>query len=108
MGELSRGYHARTLDAGNYKVYSGNMDSKTSLARDIYEAHVRRLPREVRLSLLSVIAEEITHEPAHKPTVPGAAIVRFADLAGLGAEVWEGVDPDAYIRASREEWDGRP
>lgn len=26
-------------------------------------------------------------------------------LSGLGKEVWEGVDPDAYVRGLREGWE---
>jgi hypothetical protein len=30
------------------------------------------------------------------------------ELAGLGAEIWEGIDPQEYIRQLRSEWDDRP
>ena len=30
------------------------------------------------------------------------------ELAGLGAEIWEGIDPQAYINQLRSEWDDRP
>lgn len=30
------------------------------------------------------------------------------ELAGLGAEVWEGIDPQEYINQLRSEWDDRP
>lgn len=29
----------------------------------------------------------------------------ISDLAGVGAEIWEGIDPDEYVRKLREEWD---
>lgn len=32
---------------------------------------------------------------------------RIIELAGLGKEIWEGVDVDAYIKALRDEWDAR-
>jgi hypothetical protein len=30
------------------------------------------------------------------------------ELVGLGAEVWEGIDPQQYIDELRDEWDHRP
>ena len=30
------------------------------------------------------------------------------ELAGLGKEIWEGIDPQEYIRQLRSEWDHRP
>jgi hypothetical protein len=30
---------------------------------------------------------------------------KLTDLAGLGAEVWKGVDPDEYVKNIRAEWD---
>jgi hypothetical protein len=30
------------------------------------------------------------------------------ELAGLGAEVWQGIDAQAYINQLRSEWDHRP
>jgi hypothetical protein len=30
------------------------------------------------------------------------------ELAGLGEEVWRGMDPQVYIRQLRDEWDDRP
>jgi hypothetical protein len=30
------------------------------------------------------------------------------ELAGLGAEVWEGIDPQEYVDQLRSEWDHRP
>lgn len=30
---------------------------------------------------------------------------RLSDLRGLGADIWQGVDVDAYINQLRDEWD---
>jgi hypothetical protein len=30
------------------------------------------------------------------------------ELAGLGAEIWEGIDPQEYIDELRNDWDHRP
>jgi hypothetical protein len=29
---------------------------------------------------------------------------RLLDLAGVGREVWKGIDPDEYVRKLRNEW----
>ena len=28
------------------------------------------------------------------------------ELEGLGKEIWEGIDPDEYVRKERDSWDG--
>jgi len=28
------------------------------------------------------------------------------ELEGLGKEIWEGIDPDQYVRKERDSWDG--
>jgi len=33
---------------------------------------------------------------------------RLSDLRGVGAEIWEGIDPQEYINQLRSEWDHRP
>ncbi|GAB4516733.1 MAG: hypothetical protein OHK0046_22560 [Anaerolineae bacterium] len=30
------------------------------------------------------------------------------ELRGLGKEIWQGIDAQAYIDAQRDEWDSRP
>ena len=30
------------------------------------------------------------------------------ELAGLGAEIWEGIDAQEYVNQLRREWDNRP
>jgi hypothetical protein len=30
------------------------------------------------------------------------------ELAGLGKEIWEGIDPQEYVNQLRSEWDNRP
>lgn len=31
--------------------------------------------------------------------------VSIMELKGLGKEIWEGIDTDAYIKAERDSWD---
>jgi hypothetical protein len=43
--------------------------------------------------------------PSTEPPRPQHSIL---ELAGLGAEVWEGIDPQEYVDQLRSEWDHRP
>lgn len=71
----------------------------------VYDAHVRGLPRDVQVQLVAVIADEASlyNEPGTTPRSP-----KLLDLAGLGAQIWQGVDAGDYVRELREEWDRRP
>ncbi len=89
------------VDATPALHYSVAVTSRSSHAREIYDAHVRSLPRDVQLQLLAVIADAAAAGPP-----PAGA--RFSELSGLGAEVWAGSDPAAYVQELRDEWSGRP
>lgn len=41
-------------------------------------------------------------------TEPPAEKRNILELAGLGAEVWKGIDPQEYVNQLRSEWDHRP
>ncbi len=45
-----------------------------------------------------------------EPVVPAPDRAKHSilELAGLGAEVWKGVDAQAYVNQIRNEWDTRP
>ena len=49
------------------------------------------------------LAQEVIHllEQAINPPVPRSIL----ELRGLGKESWEGIDPEAYVRAERDSWD---
>jgi hypothetical protein len=51
------------------------------LARDLHSTAITKVPVNQESSLL--------------------------DLAGLGAEVWAGIDPLTYVRSLRDEWEAR-
>lgn len=61
----------------------------------LYEKLKERAEREHRS-----IDEEVVH-------LLGRAIepLSILELKGLGKELWEGIDPDAYIREERDSWD---
>ena len=66
------------------------------------------------LNRVALLKEEIIIERAGKkiarlsPIEDGPPRTRgrldFRKAAGLGKEVWQGVDVDAYLRQEREEW----
>lgn len=65
-----------------------------------------RPPEQLRLlqHLAAVLSETLPLAASKKePVEPLHSIL---ELDGLGAEVWEGVDPDEYVRAERASWRG--
>lgn len=73
----------------------------------MYDAHVRSLPSEVQLQLVAVIADEVAtgrRNPVEGGT-PLPHAPRLLDLAGVGAEIWAGIDPAEYVKPIRDEWD---
>jgi hypothetical protein len=54
---------------------------------------------------VAVIADQASQHP--EPVMPTRA-PKLLDLAGLGAEIWQGVDAGDYVRELRDEWDRRP
>jgi hypothetical protein len=60
----------------------------------------RQLPRADRLRLISLLSEDLRSEmEASEP------LVDMLSLAGLGAELWQTVDVDAYLEQERTDWD---
>jgi hypothetical protein len=54
---------------------------------------------------VALMAEELAEVAAPSDEQPLHSIM---ELEGLGKEIWEGVDPDEYVRNLRHEWDHRP
>jgi hypothetical protein len=61
----------------------------------------KALSLQERRELVKLLTESIqsTDEP------PKHSIL---ELAGLGAEVWDGIDAQEYVNQLRSEWDHRP
>ena len=73
----------------------------TSLSADqIYEQQIKVLPRATRLRLLARLADDLTTSDEEE-----TQLVSLLDLEGVGAEIWQGVDAQAYIDAERDSWD---
>ncbi len=70
----------------------------------LYARHIKPLPPEDRRRLLAVIARDLALVSA--PGQPGER--SLLELEGLGADLWQGVDAQAYVDQLRAEWDQRP
>lgn len=66
----------------------------------LYEQQIKPLSRADQLLLLARIAEELA-----ATSEEDAEELSLLDLEGVGAEVWRGVDAQAYINSLRDEWD---
>lgn len=66
----------------------------------LYEQQIKALPRAARLRLLARIADDLSGGD-----VEDEQLVSLLDLEGLGAEIWRGIDAQAYIDAERDSWD---
>lgn len=69
--------------------------------KTLYEQHVKPLSAIDRRRLLELLRRELESEA----TEPRHSIL---DLEGLGAEIWQGIDAQAYVNELRSEWDHRP
>jgi hypothetical protein len=60
----------------------------------------RQLPRADRLRLISLLSEDLRSEME-----ASGPLVDMLSLVGLGAELWQTVDVDAYLEQERTDWD---
>jgi hypothetical protein len=68
------------------------------------QQHVRPLSDVEQLRLVEQIVKGLAGQQP-EARAPARSIM---DLHGKGAEVWQGVDPEAYVEHLRNEWDHRP
>ena len=71
---------------------------------ELYARQIKRLPPGDRLRLLAAIARDLVLDTAAADPHERSLL----ELEGLGAEIWRGVDAQAYVGSLREEWDHRP
>jgi hypothetical protein len=69
---------------------------------EVYERHIRPLSDEQRKELLSLLVKDLAKQ------ADSGKSRRITELAGLGKEIWAGVNPDEYVKQLRNEWDTRP
>jgi hypothetical protein len=70
-------------------------------AEEIYAQYVRGLPPAERLRLLEITARDLASDVESRER-------SLLELEGLGAEIWQGIDAQAYVDDLRKEWDARP
>lgn len=71
---------------------------------ELYEQYIKPLPPADRLRLLAVMARDL----AQAGDCEAPRTHSLLELEGVGANLWQGVDAQAYVRELREEWDHRP
>lgn len=60
----------------------------------------KQLPRADRLRLISLLSEDLRSEIDQEEQP-----VDMLSLAGLGAEMWQAIDVDAYLEQERASWE---
>ena len=73
----------------------------SSSTKNIYDEHIKPLPREQQVQLLDLLRNEL--ENGDEDGRPHSIL----ELHGLGKEIWQGVDGDEYVRKVRDEWEER-
>jgi len=76
------------------------MQTKTRLSYDDYAKGIQTLTPEDQLKLLELISANL-----RKTLKTRKAKHSIMELEGLGAEIWEGIDVQEYVRKERESWD---
>jgi hypothetical protein len=71
---------------------------------ELYERHIKPLPPAERMRLIALTAQGLSQPALVAGEPPKRSIM---ELHGLGAEIWEGIDTQEYVRQLRDEWDHR-
>lgn len=69
---------------------------------DRYRDILQQAQADLSAEEQSRLAEELSRGVARK----NGATHRITDLKGLGKELWQGVDVDAFVAGERDSWDG--
>jgi hypothetical protein len=78
----------------------------TANAEEIYERYIKALPADLRLRIVEIVVRELAAQAPEKGKDKEQPR-DLMDLHGLGKEIWEGVDAQAYVNHLRSEWDHR-
>ena len=73
----------------------------SSSTKNIYDEHIKPLPREQQVQLLDLLRNEL--ENGTDDRRPHSIL----ELHGLGKEIWQGVDPKDCVSKLRDEWEER-
>lgn len=69
---------------------------------ELYARHIKPLPRAEQRRLLARMTRDLMddeRDALHEHSL--------LELEGLGAEIWQGDDAQAYVHALRDEWEVR-
>ncbi len=72
---------------------------------ELYKRHIEPLLRAEQLRLLARLTRDLAKED-HAADAAGAH--SLLELEGLGAEIWQEDDAQAYVHALRDAWEPRP
>jgi len=83
---------------------------KPQTVQTVYDTYLKSLSKKAKLELMALLTSEMAQaepditpgEAETKPQKPKRSIM---ELRGLGKEIWQEIDTDAYIREMRDEWD---
>jgi hypothetical protein len=70
----------------------------SSSTKNIYDEHIKPLPREQQVQLLDLLQTGLENGDDNGKRLS------ILELHGLGKEIWQGVDPKDYVRKLRDEW----
>ena len=76
----------------------------TANAEEIYERYIKALPADLRLRIVEIVVRELAAQTPEKEKEQPRDLM---DLHGLGKEIWEDIDAQAYVDHLRSEWDHR-
>jgi hypothetical protein len=85
------------------KCQTGELIMQT--VEEIYQQYIKPLPNTEKMRLIIKVSKDIKENEIiiEKPKTRS-----LLELEGLGAEIWEGIDPDKYVNELRNEWEHRP
>ncbi len=75
----------------------------TERVAEIYHRYVKPLSAAERLELVESVVHDLGAEVS-----PQSKKRSILGLAGLGKEIWAGIDAQEYVNSLRREWDNRP
>ncbi len=74
-------------------------DKKETLTYEDYVKGIQTLKPEEQLNLIELLSLRLKKTAAKKSKKHS-----ILELEGLGAEIWEGIDVQNYIKKERESW----
>lgn len=73
----------------------------SSNSKNIYDEHIRSLPREQRVQLLNILKSELEDGDDNGESHS------ILELHGLGKEIWQDVNSKDHLNKLRDEWKDR-